>query len=100
MAPVLEGKSINLNQKTLLKGELLIWRTKNRTMDQGTRQLKGFNLLHESKLVPRKLDPQPSSKVGLPNGVLLRDPFDSLCGEPQSAQLTSGAKCKHVGSKI
>jgi len=39
------------------------------------------------------LDPRP-------NGVLLQDPFDSLCGEPQSARLTSDAKCRHVGSQI
>jgi hypothetical protein len=25
------------------------------------------------------------------NDVLLQDPFDSLCGKPQSARLTSGA---------
>jgi hypothetical protein len=36
MAPVLEGKSIGLAQKTMLKGELLIWRTKNQARDQGT----------------------------------------------------------------
>jgi hypothetical protein len=29
MAFVLEGKSIGSNQKTMLKGELLIWRIKN-----------------------------------------------------------------------
>jgi hypothetical protein len=29
MALVLEGKPIGLDQKTVLKGELLIWRTKN-----------------------------------------------------------------------
>jgi hypothetical protein len=29
MAFVLEGKSIGSNQKTMLKGELLIWRVKN-----------------------------------------------------------------------
>jgi hypothetical protein len=40
MAPVLEGKSIGLDQKTVLKGELLIWRTKNQPKDQGTLQLK------------------------------------------------------------
>jgi hypothetical protein len=41
MAPVLEGKSIGSNQKTVLKGELLIWRTKNQARDQGTvQQLK------------------------------------------------------------
>ncbi len=40
MAPVLEGKSIGSDQKTVLKGELLIWRTKNEARDQGTVQLK------------------------------------------------------------
>jgi hypothetical protein len=40
MAPVLEGKSIGLDQKTALKGELLIWRTKNQAWDQGRVQLK------------------------------------------------------------
>jgi hypothetical protein len=35
MAPVLEGKSIESDQKTVLKGELLIWRTKNEARDQG-----------------------------------------------------------------
>jgi hypothetical protein len=37
MAPVSEGKSIGSDQKTVLKGELLIWRTKkNEARDQGT----------------------------------------------------------------
>jgi len=40
MAPVLEGKSISSDQKTVLKGELQIWRTNNQAMDQGTVQLK------------------------------------------------------------
>jgi len=40
MAPVLEGKSIGADQKTVLKGEHLIWRTKNQFRDQGTVQLK------------------------------------------------------------
>jgi hypothetical protein len=40
MASVLEGKSIGSDQKTVLKGELLIWRTKNEARDQGTVQLK------------------------------------------------------------
>jgi hypothetical protein len=35
MAPVLEGKSIGLDQKTVLKGELLISRTKNQAKDKG-----------------------------------------------------------------
>jgi hypothetical protein len=36
MAPVLERKSIGLDQKTMLKGELLISRTRNQDKDQGT----------------------------------------------------------------
>jgi hypothetical protein len=40
MAPVLEEKSIGSDQKTVLKGELLIWRTKNQAKDQGTVQVK------------------------------------------------------------
>ncbi len=31
MAPILEEKSIGEDQKRMLKGELLIWRTKNPT---------------------------------------------------------------------
>jgi hypothetical protein len=31
---------IGLDQKTVLKGELLIWRTKNQARDQGRVQLK------------------------------------------------------------
>jgi len=34
------GKSIGSEQKTVLKGELLIWRTKNQARDQGIVQLK------------------------------------------------------------
>jgi hypothetical protein len=40
MSAVLEGKSIGLDQKRVVKGELLIWRTKNQAKDQGTVQLK------------------------------------------------------------
>jgi hypothetical protein len=40
MENVLEGKSIGLDQKTVLKGELLIWRTKNQARDQGRGQVK------------------------------------------------------------
>ncbi len=40
MAPVLEGNSIGSDQKTMLKSELLIWRTKNQASDQGIVQLK------------------------------------------------------------
>jgi hypothetical protein len=36
MAPVLKGKSIGLDQKKVLKGELMIWRTKNQAKDPGT----------------------------------------------------------------
>jgi hypothetical protein len=31
MAPVLEGKSIGSDQKTVLKGELQVWRTKKKS---------------------------------------------------------------------
>jgi hypothetical protein len=40
MAPFLEGKSIGLDQKTVPKGELLIWRTKNQAREQSTVELK------------------------------------------------------------
>jgi hypothetical protein len=40
MAPVLEGNSIDSDRKTVLQGELLIWRTKNQAKAQGTVQLK------------------------------------------------------------
>jgi hypothetical protein len=50
MAPVLEGKSIGLDpKKPVLKGELLIWRTKNEA--KGPRYsspTQGFNLLQIS----------------------------------------------------
>jgi hypothetical protein len=61
------GKSIGSDQKTLLKWELLIWRTKNEARDQGTIQLKDSICFKakQSKLVPRKLDPGPLPKVGL-----------------------------------
>ncbi len=39
-APVLEGKSIGWDQKTVLKGELRIWRTTNQAKDPGTLQLE------------------------------------------------------------
>jgi hypothetical protein len=59
MAPVLEGKSIDWDQKTVLKGELLIWRTKTQARDLGTLQLKIQFASHESKLVTRKSAPGP-----------------------------------------
>ncbi len=41
MASILEGKSIGLDQKIVLKGELLLtWRTKNQVRDQGKVQFK------------------------------------------------------------
>jgi hypothetical protein len=40
MAPILEGKSIGIDQKTMLKGELLIWKTNNQPRDPRTLQLK------------------------------------------------------------
>jgi hypothetical protein len=40
MAPVMEGKSFGSDPKTMVKRELLIWRTKNQAMDQGIVQLK------------------------------------------------------------
>jgi hypothetical protein len=61
MAPILEGKSLGSNQKTVLKGELLIWRAKNQAQDQGIVQLKD-SICFKSL---RKWDPGPSSKVGL-----------------------------------
>jgi len=33
------------------------------------------------------------------NDVLLQDPFDSLCGKPQSARLTSGANILDLRSE-
>jgi hypothetical protein len=40
MAPVFEGKSIGSDQKRMLKGKLLIWRTNNQAKDQHTIQHK------------------------------------------------------------
>jgi hypothetical protein len=40
MAPLLEGESIGLDQKTVPKGELLIWRTKNQAREQSIVKLK------------------------------------------------------------
>jgi hypothetical protein len=65
MAPVLQGKKIGWDQKTLLKGELLIWRTKNQAGDQVHSNSRIQFGSHESKLGPRKLDLGPLSQVGL-----------------------------------
>jgi hypothetical protein len=40
IAPLSEGKSIGSERKTVLKGEPLIWRTKNQAKAQDTVQLK------------------------------------------------------------
>jgi len=72
MAPVLEGKSIGWDPKTVLKGELLIWRTKNQAI--GTKVQSNSRIQfasNQSKLVPRKLDSGPRSKVGLIRLLLL-----------------------------
>jgi hypothetical protein len=64
MTPILEGKSIGSDQKTMLKGELLIWRTNNEAMDQGIWSNSRIQFAsNQSKLVPRKLDPGSSCKV-------------------------------------
>jgi len=42
MAPVLEGKSIGSDQKTVLKGELLIWRTKNQARESYSAHKEGY----------------------------------------------------------
>jgi hypothetical protein len=58
MAPVLEGKSIGSDQKPVLKGQLLIRRTKSQAKDQGTIQLK-------DSICFKSVQIGPSSKVGL-----------------------------------
>jgi hypothetical protein len=63
MALILEGKSIGSDQKTMLKGEL--WFGKPR-IKMGTKEHSNSRIqfvLHESKLVPRKLVLGPSSKM-------------------------------------
>jgi hypothetical protein len=67
MAPVWEGKSIGSDpKKIVLKGELLIWRTKRIRLGTKVESHSRTQFaVHQSKLVPRKLDPGPSSKVGL-----------------------------------
>jgi hypothetical protein len=52
MAPILEGKSIGSNQKTLLKGELLIWRINNQAKDQGIVQLKDSTCFKSVQIGP------------------------------------------------
>ncbi len=57
------GGKINwFRHKNSAKGELLIWRTKNIwTMVQSNSRIRFAS--NQSKLVPRKLDPGPLSKV-------------------------------------
>jgi hypothetical protein len=43
MASLSAEKSIGSDQKTVLKGELLTWRTKNQARDPGTLQLNDSN---------------------------------------------------------
>jgi hypothetical protein len=40
MAPVFERKLIGSDQKAVVKGKLLIWKTENQAKDQGRVQLK------------------------------------------------------------
>jgi len=76
------------DQKTVLKGELLIWRTKNQSRGPRYTPSQGFNLLHMSpNWVLGNWTLDPSSQVGL-MVFHCKTPFDSLWGEPQSA------KCK------
>jgi hypothetical protein len=71
-------------QKTVLKGEFLIWRTKNQAREPRYSPIQGFNLLQISQLVPRKLNPGPSSKVGLISLVVLYlDPLFWGCHYPR-----------------
>jgi hypothetical protein len=66
MAPVWEGKSIGSDQKTVLQGELLIWRTKNETRDQGIVQLKDSICFKSVQIGYYEIGPWiQSSKVGL-----------------------------------
>jgi len=49
MAAVLEGKSFGSDQKTVIKGKLLIWRTKNQAVDPPRyTPTQGFYWLHMS----------------------------------------------------
>ncbi len=50
-----ENQLVQTQKKTVLKGELLIWRTNYQAMDQGTLQLKDSICF---KSVPTKLDPR------------------------------------------
>jgi hypothetical protein len=70
MAPVFEGKSIDLDQKNSAKRrapDLENQRIRLRTKVQSNSSFQSAS--NQSELVPRKLDPEPSSKVGLRVGV-------------------------------
>jgi hypothetical protein len=60
-------RQTELNQKSVLKGELLIWKTKNHGRDQGYSPLYNSRIQFASNqfLENWTLDPGPSSKVGL-----------------------------------
>ncbi len=57
MALVLEGTSIGLDQKTVLKGELLIWRTKNQARDQGIVHLKDPICFKSGQIGSQEIEP-------------------------------------------
>jgi hypothetical protein len=61
MAPILEGKSIRSDQKTVLKRELLNGRSKNQARDQYTIQLKDSICFKSIQIGSY----EGSSKVGL-----------------------------------
>jgi hypothetical protein len=66
MALVLERKWIGSDQKTMLKGELLIWKTKNRARMKLKTKVRCNSKIqfvsNRSKLVLRKLDLDPGLK--------------------------------------
>jgi hypothetical protein len=97
MASVLEGKSIGSDQKTQLSSWFGEPRIRLGTQVHSNSMIQFVS--HESKLVPRKLDPGPSSKVGLMvfDCKTLLTPYVE---NHNQARLTSGGKCKHVGSEI
>jgi hypothetical protein len=64
MAPVLEGKSIgSKDQKTVLKGERLIGRTKNEARDQGTVQLKDSICFKSVQIGSKEIVPSITTSI-------------------------------------
>jgi hypothetical protein len=58
MAAVFEGNSIGSDQKTVLKGELVVWRTKNQARDQGTvHQLKDSICFKSDQIGSLEIEP-------------------------------------------